>query len=411
MAPVVPLPRRRTCGNRRISEVWSWNFDAEFGELLAAVSACGEGAILALDTEFPGFLREEPPSASKAIRYEYLRENCDFLRPIQLGIAVCTRDGVLFGTWSFNLCFDMAVHLHTQASVTFLSAAGLDFPRHAAEGIDPAVIGRRIASSQLVGRSGCQPRWVTFAGWYDFGYMIRLLTGWNLPVTLSEYNVMLEAFFPRRYELRDVLPRGSLDSLARDHGVVRCGLPHTAGSDALATLELFLQAEMIDGFREKLLRAPTPAGHGHIASHQHLPSTFGRAPGSWPTEVELAGGFSRKVVEASPVHYPPGTFHTPMQWDEDHLGLIEAVGLVEDRILGDPHGLFFGQAEDPVLEEVSRSMGLSGLSGWDHRPWHDFGGGGCGGWPSPAHPHMHQQFMQNVPPHMPMHHLQPLHMM
>eukprot|EP00438_Fugacium_kawagutii_P022558 Skav202589 [mRNA] locus=scaffold1305:131284:134139:- [translate_table: standard] len=41
--------------------------------------------------------------------------------------------------------------------------------------------------------------------------------------------------------LRDELPRGSLDSLLREFGVERHGTPHTAGSDALATLELYLQ--------------------------------------------------------------------------------------------------------------------------------------------------------------------------
>ncbi|CAL1142909.1 unnamed protein product [Cladocopium goreaui] len=57
------------------------------------------------------------------------------------------------------------------------------------------------------------------------------------------------SYFPNRYELvpegiiplRDELPRGSLDSLLREFGVERHGTPHTAGSDALATLELYFQ--------------------------------------------------------------------------------------------------------------------------------------------------------------------------
>lgn len=224
-----------------IIDVWSWNFDAEFGELLATLAACGDDAVLALDTEFPGFLREEPKSASRSVRYQALRENCDNLRPIQLGISVAGSDGIPFKTWSFNLCFDMAVDLHTEASVAFLSAAGLDFPRHAAEGIDPGRFGRRLAASPLVGRSGSRPRWITFQGWYDFGYLLRLVTAWPLPKDLKSFDAMLMAFFPQRYELRDELPRGSLDSLLREYGIERIGTPHTAGSDALATLELYLQ--------------------------------------------------------------------------------------------------------------------------------------------------------------------------
>lgn len=230
-------------GGRRICEVWSWNFDAEFSELLAAAAACGDCAVLGLDTEFPGFLHEEPALASRAVRYQSLRANVNQLQPIQLGMAVAGEDGALYGVWNFNLLFDVAVELHTEASILFLSAAGVDFPRHATEGIDPVLVGRRLAASPLVGRNGSRPRWVTFAGWYDFGYLLKLIRRWPLPQDVVDFDTVLAAFFPRRHELRDALPRGSLDSLARDFGVKRYGQPHTAGSDALATLELFLQVE------------------------------------------------------------------------------------------------------------------------------------------------------------------------
>ncbi|CAE8609847.1 unnamed protein product, partial [Polarella glacialis] len=228
-------------GGCDIVDVWSWNFDAEFGELLAAVSACGDNALLALDTEFPGFLREERKSATRSARYDALRENCGRLKPIQIGISVASSDGTLMGTWSFNLAFDLSVDMHTEESVAFLSAAGLDFPRLAAEGIDLATVGRRLASCPLVGSGGRQPCWVTFQGWYDFGYILRLITNWPLPQDVSDFDEMLATFFPQRYELRDEMPHGSLDTLLHKFGVERFGTPHTAGSDALATLELFLK--------------------------------------------------------------------------------------------------------------------------------------------------------------------------
>lgn len=232
---------------QRICEVWSWNFDAEFGEFLAAAAACGDGGLVALDTEFPGFLRVEPQTAHREVRYQALCENCNNLRPIQLGISVSSSSGLLFGTWSFNLCFDIAVDLHTEAAALFLTAAGIDFPRHATEGIDPGRLGHKLATSTLMGSNGCRPYWVTFQGWYDFGYVLKMITGWPLPQDVARFDNLLDSFFPRRKELRDALPRGSLDTLARERGIDRIGMPHTAGSDALATLELFLKVELREG--------------------------------------------------------------------------------------------------------------------------------------------------------------------
>ncbi|CAE7809151.1 CAF1-3 [Symbiodinium sp. CCMP2456] len=113
-----PSILKPTCECRQIFEVWSWNFDAEFGQLLAALSSASDGAVLALDTEFPGFLREEKQTAKRSARYAALRQNCDNLRPIQLGISVSHRDGSLCGTWCFNLSFDVYTDLYTEASAT-----------------------------------------------------------------------------------------------------------------------------------------------------------------------------------------------------------------------------------------------------------------------------------------------------
>eukprot|EP00440_Ansanella_granifera_P069964 gb/GFBE01075908.1/.p1 GENE.gb/GFBE01075908.1/~~gb/GFBE01075908.1/.p1 ORF type:complete len:551 (+),score=112.64 gb/GFBE01075908.1/:1-1653(+) len=289
----------------QINEVWSWNFDPEFNELLAAVSACGEDAVVALDTEFPGFLREEKQSAKRSARYEALRQNCDNLRPIQLGISVANSDGELHGTWSFNLAFDVQMDLHTEESVAFLMAAGLDFPRHAREGIDPAKLGRWLAGSTLVGQRGSKPRWVTFQGLYDFGYILRLITNWHLPPDENSFDELRDAFFPVQYELRDELPRGSLDSLLRDFGIERHGQPHTAGSDALATLELYHEVAR-QGARIRypsFSEASTAASSFHIGMEgaggylNDAGSTFGGSSGSsysgytsgsWPEDVSSA---------------------------------------------------------------------------------------------------------------------------
>ncbi|CAJ1455502.1 unnamed protein product, partial [Effrenium voratum] len=166
-------------------------------------------------------------------------ENVDRLRLIQLGAAVADADGTVRGAWSFNLAFDIEVDLHTEKSMAFLRAAGLDFTRHKKEGIDPVILGRKFASSLLVGQRA--PCWVTFAGSYDLAYLLKLLTsGQPLPRDSHSFDVQLGMYCRRNYELRDYLPHGSLDAWARRLGVQRFGRSHTAGSDALLTLNLFL---------------------------------------------------------------------------------------------------------------------------------------------------------------------------
>ncbi|CAL1142901.1 unnamed protein product [Cladocopium goreaui] len=93
--------------------------------------------ILTRTQEFAGFLREEKQFAKPLVRYAALRQNCDHLRPIQLGISVADADGRLRGTWCFNLLFNVWTDLYSEASMNFLAAAGLDFTRHAEEGIEP----------------------------------------------------------------------------------------------------------------------------------------------------------------------------------------------------------------------------------------------------------------------------------
>jgi len=249
MAPVVPIPAQVAAAAfsdkmKEVQEVWSWNLDEAFEALQAAAGGESTGAILSLDMEFPGFLRQEPRSGARSVRYQALRENVDRLHPIQLGAAVAGPDGILRGVWSFNLKFNVDVDLHTEKAVAFLRAAGINFPRHAAEGIDATVLGQRLAGSRLVGQHSYTPWWVTFSGSYDLGYLLKLLTSYRpLPRDAETFDTALSTFCPRRHELRDQLPHGSLELLARKHGLKRHGSAHTAGSDAWLTLELYFRLQ------------------------------------------------------------------------------------------------------------------------------------------------------------------------
>jgi len=222
----------------RFCEVWACNFDDEMGALLEV--ATRPGAVLGLDMEFPGFVRDESRFADTSAKYRALRESVDILVPMQVGIAVASLDGTLRGVWSFNMRFDPRTDYHTEASLLFLCRAGINLSRLAQDGIDVRRFGQRLAASPLFGCLKTAPLWVTFSGSYDLGYLYKLLTEQRLPAQQSSFDECLASLCPRRYELRDKLPFGSLESLVQEHGLHRCSAAHNAGSDALATLELFL---------------------------------------------------------------------------------------------------------------------------------------------------------------------------
>mmetsp|Transcript_6777 Transcript_6777/g.16989 ORF Transcript_6777/g.16989 Transcript_6777/m.16989 type:complete len:310 (-) Transcript_6777:370-1299(-) len=229
-------------GVKEVREVWARNFEAEISNLMLSVGAAGGArAIVALDTEFPGFLYETPRTGGKETKYGALRSNVDKLSPIQLGIAVAGAEGAVRGVWCFNMCFDVDVDLHTEESVNFLRRAGINFVRHKKEGISSVDFGRRLRCPLLVGPLA--PLWLTFSGDYDLGYLLKVLTiGTQLPGAVALFDGMVSGYMPRRFDLQDMLTQGSLESLGRKFGIRRHGSAHTAGSDALLTLELYLKA-------------------------------------------------------------------------------------------------------------------------------------------------------------------------
>lgn len=289
-------PDPESISDREVHEVWAWNLDEEFNNLLSAASAdASGGVVLALDMEFPGFLRQEPRTQSRAARYQAMRENVDRLRPIQLGIAIAAEDGCLRGIWNFNLKFDIDIDLHTQKSVEFLRAAGIAFSRHKNEGIDGTMLGQKLASSGLVGQRA--PWWVTFAGSYDWAYLLKLLTACRpLPRELSAFDVALGAFCPRHHDLRDELPYGSLDSLARRLELKRYGRAHTAGSDALLTLDMFMK--VVGGIKG--------AADAHAAQKW---TTWANSSSYWEPG---------STAHAAPWYqpgWPPGNYWDQFRWD------------------------------------------------------------------------------------------------
>ena len=45
-------------------------------------------------------------------------------------------------------------------------------------------------------------RWISFHGDYDFAYLIKLLTGSNLPESKEEFDTIREIFFPHVFDVK-----------------------------------------------------------------------------------------------------------------------------------------------------------------------------------------------------------------
>lgn len=239
-SPKVDAKRLLPPGGAPIADVWAQNFEEERGRLLAVVERCRYAAV---DFEFPGVVRPSsaplaPRSAEE--RYAELRGSVDSTKPIQLGLALFGKDGEQLGCWQFNLHFDERNDRAEASALRFLRATvGMNLRRHATDGVDTSAVGELLVSSGLVLTEDI--RWLTFHGMYDFAYLLRVVTGGAMPLTLAAFDRALDDHFPRRLDIKRYLPRGSLSHLGEEFGLRRQGHAHHGGSDALLTAELFFK--------------------------------------------------------------------------------------------------------------------------------------------------------------------------
>jgi hypothetical protein len=70
--------------------------------------------IIAFDTEFAGFA---PSSDENSSLYEKVRQNCEQIKLLQLGITVSSPTGKIGHTWQFNFKFNVASDLQEAAAI------------------------------------------------------------------------------------------------------------------------------------------------------------------------------------------------------------------------------------------------------------------------------------------------------
>uniref|UniRef100_A0A804QCI9 poly(A)-specific ribonuclease n=1 Tax=Zea mays TaxID=4577 RepID=A0A804QCI9_MAIZE len=221
-----------------IREVWADNLETEFAVIRDIVD---DYPYVAMDTEFPGVVCRPLGTYKSAAEFNYatLKANVDMLKLIQLGLTLSDEHGGLPAlgpdgrpcVWQFNF-------------------RGFD-PRTdvaAADSID--LLRRSVLNSDV--------HWVTFHSGYDFGYLLKLLTGTNLPDTLPGFFDLIKIYFPVIYDIKHLMRfsnslHGGLNKLAELLDVARVGICHQAGSDSLLTALSFkkLKEAYFNGLTEK----------------------------------------------------------------------------------------------------------------------------------------------------------------
>jgi CCR4-NOT transcription complex subunit 7/8 len=236
-------------GNNAIRDVWAGNLEEEFCAIREAVETC---PFIAMDTEFPGIVARPLGNfrTTHEFYYQTLRCNVNILKIIQLGITLSDEDGNPPAkgpsTWQFNFRFCLHEDVYAQDSIDLLTSSGINFERFEREGVDVSLFAQLLTTSGLVLCPGIQ--WLSFHSGYDFGYIVKTLTGTDLPEKESEFFEILRLFFPAIYDIKFLLKESDLvshqvglDTLAETLQLKRIGPAHQAGSDSLLTALCFFK--------------------------------------------------------------------------------------------------------------------------------------------------------------------------
>ncbi|KAH9362792.1 hypothetical protein HPB48_015245 [Haemaphysalis longicornis] len=232
-----------------IREVWASNLDKEFDIIMHLVQRYN---YVAVDTEFPGVLVTPPDQLQPSLyQYSLVRENVNLMKLVQLGLSFFDENGQRAPeccAWQFNFKFNVEEDAAAEDSIRFLRESGIQFHKHQRHGIDHNKFAERCTTSGVV--LSDTVKCLVFHGAYDFGYLLKVLTGQDLPEKESDFFELLGLYFPAIYDVKCIMNDcpglwGGLQNVANNLEVARVGSQHQAGSDSLLTGAVFFRMRQV----------------------------------------------------------------------------------------------------------------------------------------------------------------------
>lgn len=138
--------------------------------------------------------------------------------------------------------------MYAEDSINLLKRSGINFDKCETDGIDVMEFGELLVASGLVLMEDVT--WISFQGYMDFGYLLKILTCQALPESEAAFLHDLELYFPKTYDIKYLMKsckslKGGLQDVADDLNVDRIGPQHQAGSDSLLTCITFFRMRKV----------------------------------------------------------------------------------------------------------------------------------------------------------------------
>lgn len=129
-----------------------------------------------------------------------------------------------------------------------LHRSGFDFDKHKSRGIPHDKLGEYLTTSGLCMNPNVN--WITFHGGIDFGYILKMLMGGEMPLEEAGFFEMMNAYFCNYFDIKEIKRdmtylTGGLSKIAKELDIDRIGTMHQAGSDSLVTSRVFFKLKDI----------------------------------------------------------------------------------------------------------------------------------------------------------------------